>query len=166
MSRRLPRLDARNKIIETNGQPTFGFQRWWQDFAEKIETALDANDALDATQEAALDALEDTTNKANACYEELGPGAYAFTASATLPDDCRTAIVDTTAGAVTLTLLPVAGYLSDIVFKKTNAGANNLVIEGDGAETIDGVANVTFNAQYASRTLRPALGAWHVVASI
>jgi hypothetical protein len=131
--------------------------------ATLIEQALDANDELDATQQAALDALNTTTERANACYEELGPGAYAFDASATLPDDCRTAIVDTTAGAVTLTLLPVADCISDVVVKKTNAGANNVVIEGDGAETIDGAANVTFNTQYESRTLRPALGAWHLV---
>ncbi len=165
MSRRLPRMDTRLPIIDGQGRPSQLFHRLSDRQATLIEQALDDNDALDATQQAALDALNTTTERANACYEELGPGAYAFTTSATLPDDCRTAIVDTTAGAVTLTLLPVATRISDIVFKKTNAGANNLVIEGDGAETIDG-GTVTFNTQYASRTVRPALGAWHVVASV
>lgn len=163
--RRLPRLDSRLGFVDGQGRPTLQSQRWWQDFAEKIEQVIDDNAAVDALQQAALDALDDALSRANACYDVLGPGAYSFTASTTLPGDCRTAIVDTTGGAVTLTLLPVANCISDIVVKKTNAGANNVVVAAAGAETIDGAASVTFNAQYASRTLRPASGAWHVMAS-
>lgn len=161
MTRRLPRLDARLQIVDAQGKPTLIHQRLIDRSATLIEQALDANDELDATQTAALDALNETTEKANACYEVLGPGAYSITTTQTIPEDCRTALVDTTAGAVTLTLLPVADCLADIVVKKVNAGANNVIIEGDGAETIDGAANITFNTQYQAHTLRPALGAWH-----
>jgi hypothetical protein len=164
VSRRLPRLDARNQIT-ANDRPTLNFQQWWQKSADLIEAALDANDELDATQEAALDALNDTTIKANAAYELVGPGAYAITTTQTLPEDCRTALVDATAGAVTVTLQPVADCLGDVIVKKVDASVNAVTIEGDGSETIDGAANQPLAAQYDSLTLRPALGAWHIVAS-
>ncbi len=163
MSRRLPRMDTRLPIIDGQGRPSQLFHRLSDRQATLIEQALDANDALDATQQAALDALNDTTIKANACYEELGPGAYAFTASATLPDDCRTAIVDATAGAVTLTLLPVATRISDVVVVKVDGSANAVVIDGDGSETISGAATSSTTTQWVSRTVRPALGAWYLI---
>jgi hypothetical protein len=162
----LPRLARSLRIVNPDGTPNIQMIQWWHAVATATEQNDADNDALDASQDEALDVLNDLVPKINAAYELVGPGAYAFTASATLPEDCRTAIVDTTAGAVTLTLLPVADCLSDVTVKKTNAGANNVVIEGDGSETIDGAANLTFNTQYASRTVRPALGAWHLVASV
>jgi hypothetical protein len=162
LTRRLPRLDARNQITQGD-RPTLNFQQWWQKSAELIEDALDANDELDATQEIALDALDETTFKANACYQLLGPGAYSITATGTLPEDCRTALVDCTAGAVTVTLPPVADCLADIVVKKVDASGNAVTIEGDGSETIDGAANKSLAAQYDSKTMRPALGAWYLI---
>jgi hypothetical protein len=135
----LPRLARSLRIVNPDGTPNIQMIQWWHAVATATEQNDADNDALDASQDEA---------------------------SATLPEDCRTAIVDTTAGAVTLTLLPVADCLSDVTVKKTNAGANNVVIEGDGSETIDGAANVTFNTQYASRTIRPAQGAWHLIASV
>jgi hypothetical protein len=166
MPLKLPRIVPTFPIVQANNTATMQFIQWQHKYAKEIEANALANDTTNELQEAALDALNDLVPKINAAYELVGPGAYAFTASATLPEDCRTAIVDTTAGAVTLTLLPVADCLSDVTVKKTNAGANNVVIEGDGSETIDGAANLTFNTQYASRTVRPALGAWHLVASV
>ena len=163
MSLTLPRLARSLRIVNQDGTPNIQMIQWWHAVASATEANDADNDELDATQEAALDALNGLVPKINAAYELVGPGAYAFTTTSTLPDDCRTAIVDTTAGAVTLTLQPVAISVGDIVVKKTNAGANNVVIEGDGAETIDGAANVSFNTQYESRTLRPALGAWHLI---
>src|SRR5687768_14814181 len=108
MSLTLPRLARSLRIVNPDGTPNIQMIQWWHAVASATEANDADNDELDATQEAALDALNDLVPKINAAYELVGPGAYAFTASATLPDDCRTAIVDTTAGAVTLTLLPVA----------------------------------------------------------
>ena len=160
---RLARLKAALPIVNPDGTPTVNFVTDWQRHCEQIEANDAANDALDQTQSDALDILDETVVKANACYAVLGPGAYAISTSQTLPEDCRTAIVDTTAGVVTLTLNPVASSLSDIVVKKINAGANNVVVDGNGAETIDGAATLSWNTQYQSYTLRPALGAWHVI---
>jgi hypothetical protein len=160
--RRLPRIDS-SLAYTSNGFPTEPFRLLVDKQNRLIEQALDANDALDATQSAALDALNDTTQKANACYEQLGPGAYAFTASATLPEDCRTAIVDATAGAVTVTLRPVADCISDVVVVKVDASGNAVVIDGDGAETISGAATSSTTTQWVSRTVRPALGAWYLI---
>jgi hypothetical protein len=165
VTRRLPRLDARIQII-ADGRPTLGFQQWWQKNAESIEAALDANDALDATQEAALEALNTTTERANVAYALVGPGAYSIDATGTLPDDCRTALVDASAGAVTVTLQPVDSCLADVVIKKVDSSGNAVTIEGDGAETIDGAANKSLAAQWNSKTVRPALGEWYLVASV
>ena len=163
MTLELPRLRAPENIVDNEGRPTLQFIQWWQRIAKALEDAALDNETLDATQTEALDILNDALERANAAYELLGPGAYSITASQTLPDDCRTALVDTSGGAVTVTLQPMSGRLADIVVKKVSADANNVVIEGDGAETIDGAANVTFNTQYESRTLRPASGAWHLI---
>jgi hypothetical protein len=162
LSRRLPRLDARLQIVDQQGKPSLQYQQAFGKFADKIEEALDANDALDATQQAALDALDDTTTKANLAYERIGPGEYSFTASATLPDDCRTAVVDCTGGAVTLTLLPVAGSLDNIFCVKIDGSANAMTIDGDGAETISGAANKSTTTQWATIKVRPcpSFGQW------
>jgi hypothetical protein len=162
VTRRLPRLDARLQIVDNQGRPTRQYQMLIDKQDTLIEQALDANDALDATQTAALDALNDTTIKANAAYEHIGPGEYAFTASATLPDDCRTAVVDCTAGAVTLTLLPVADCLDNIFCVKTDGTANAMTVDGDGAELISGAANKSTTTQWATIKVRPAptFGQW------
>ena len=163
MALRLPRLDARLHIVDQQGRPTLQYQQLIGKIETLIEQALDANDATDATQDAALDILDETTARANAAYELIGPGAYAFTASATLPDDCRTAIVDATAGAVTVTLQPVASSVADVVVVKVDASANAVVIDGNGAETISGAATSSTTTQWVSRTVRPALGAWYLI---
>jgi hypothetical protein len=165
VSLKLPRIAPKLPIVQPTGAATMQFIQWQHRYASEIEASAAAQDATNATQTEALNVLNALVPKINAAYELVGPGAYAFSASATLPEDCRTAIVDTTAGAVTLTLQPVASCLGDIVVKKVNAGANNVVIDGHGAETIDGAATVSFNTQYASRMIRPALGAWHLIAS-
>ena len=160
MTLRLPRLQAPERMVDAQGRPTIQFIQRWQKNAEAIEAAAAANDALDATQTAALDALNDTTVKANACYGELGPGAYSFTASQTIPTDCRTALVDCTGGAVTLTLNPVADCLSDIVCVKVDVSANALTVDGDGAETISGAATKSTTTQWATIKVRPTPTYW------
>lgn len=162
MSLKLPRLVPQRRVVNPDGTPNIDLIQWWHSVARATEDNDAANDELDATQSAALDALNDTTIKANAAYERIGPGEYSFSASATLPDDCRTAIVDCTAGAVTLTLLPIADRLDNIFCVKTDATANALTLEGDAAELISGAANKSTAVQWGTIKVRPApsFGQW------
>lgn len=157
---RLKRLIAAEPIVNPDGTPTLAHVIAHQRFCEAIEANDAANDALDQTQSDALDILDETVAKASACYNELGPGFYEFTTSATLPEDCRTAAVDCTGGAVTLTLNPVADQLSDLVFVKTDATANAMTVDASGAETISGAATASTTTQWATIKLRPALTYW------
>ena len=58
--------------------------------------------------------------------------------------------VDTSSASVAITLpgAAVAKGMSMVIWK--NAAGNNLVLDGSGAETIDGAATLTATAQYAS----------------
>lgn len=68
-------------------------------------------------------------------------------------------LVDTTSAAFTITLPSVEQLLRGKLFTivKTNAGANNVTVQGTGGQTIDGAASVAFNAQYAPRRFRAVL---------
>lgn len=162
MSLKLPRLIPQLRLINPDGTPNIQFIQWWHAVAKATEENDAANDDLDTTQSAALDALNTTTERANAAYERIGPGEYSFTASATLPDDCRTAVVDCTSGAVTLTLLPIADRLDNIFCVKVDATANAMTIDADGAELISGAANKSTTTQWATIKVRPApsFGQW------
>lgn len=160
MTRRLPRLDSRLQIVNGDGKPTFDFQQLIDKQDRLIEAALDANDATNETQDAALEFLDEALTKARAAYALIGPGAYSFTASATLPDDCRTALVDCTSGAVTLTLNAVSTQLADIVCVKTDGTANALTVDGAGAETISGAATKSTTTQWATIKVRPTPTYW------
>jgi hypothetical protein len=74
--------------------------------------------------------------------------------------------VDTTAGSVTITLPTLATTPdgAEFEFYKPIA-ANSMVIDGAGAETIEGSANVTRTAQYAFVKLRKASTVWELVKS-
>jgi hypothetical protein len=159
---RLPRLEMGRAIVDGQGRPTLEYQQLWQKSAKLSEANADANDATNATQDAALDILDTAYDRATQAWERIGPGEYSFTASATLPDDCRTALVDATAGAVTLTLLPLADSADNIFCVKVDASANAMTIDGDGAETISGAANKSTTTQWATIKVRPcpAAGYW------
>lgn len=69
---------------------------------------------------------------------------------------------DTTSGSITLTLPALSGVTADIPFRfvKT-AAANNLVLDGNGAETVDGGATKTITALNASTTIiKSSATAW------
>jgi len=82
------------------------------------------------------------------------PRARTVTASDSYTADDYFIAADCTAGAITLTL-PVAASSKGrtLVGKKIDASANVMTIDGDGAETVDGAANVNTAVQYASFTL-------------
>jgi hypothetical protein len=75
-------------------------------------------------------------------------------AAYTLEADYDVIPADTTGAAFTITLPKAALHKGRLVFvKRINAGANNLTVDGDGAETIDGAASVTLTAQWEVKRL-------------
>lgn len=69
---------------------------------------------------------------------------------------------DATGGAVTVTLPPVSSGRV-IVVKKLDASVNNVIVDGNGAETIDGAANKALTTQYASIMVMSGATEWHVI---
>ena len=115
-------------------------------------TSLTYEDAKYAT--AAQGALADTAL-------QTATIATVSTTTATISSD-YTVVLDDTAGAlVTVTLPPVsAGALHTI---KKLESSFDVVVEGDGAENIDGAANATLTTQYESITVVGSATAWFVV---
>ena len=92
------------------------------------------------------------------------------TAATTITDSDELLLVSTSGGGVTLTL-PVARTVLGRVYKvkKMSADANVVTLDGNGSETIDGAATVTWTTQYQSYavqaviTVAPASANWVVV---
>lgn len=69
-------------------------------------------------------------------------------------------------GAFTVTLPPAADYKGKILAVKRTSASNNVTIDGNASETIDGSATVTLSSQYAGRLLISDGSNWSVLASI
>lgn len=88
----------------------------------------------------------------------------AVTAATTLTENDDVLTVATAGGAVTVTLPPVSGTRGKVYYiKKTDASANNITLDGNGAETIDGAATVVWNTQWQSYTVVSTGTAWLVL---
>lgn len=86
-------------------------------------------------------------------------GCQSVTVAATLAAATRTARVDTTSGAYTLTLMTLASVpLNTIISIFLAVKVGNLLVDGNGAETIDGVANFTMSAVGTHRLKKTATG--------
>lgn len=73
-------------------------------------------------------------------------------------------LADATAGAMTVDLPPVATSIGAlIVVKKTDASANAVTLDADGAETIDGAATQDLAAQYDALTVTCDGVQWWIV---
>ena len=103
---------------------------------------------------------------------ELDPviaGLRAFrtiTVSETVRDTDCLILADATAGAITVTLPKAARWAGlTLIIKKIDA-SNNVTIDGDGSETIDGAATVVLNTQHHSRTLFSDGSNWRVIATV
>lgn len=74
-------------------------------------------------------------------------------------------LCDTTGGAFTVTLPAATGSGRILTFKKTDAAANAVTLDGAGAETIDGAAtNTEIDAQWDTLTIVDgATGAWSII---
>ncbi len=68
------------------------------------------------------------------------------------------------AGSFTITLPAVAGVIDrEYLIKKTNISANTITIDGNGAETIDGSANITLTAQYSFYWIHALSTGWMII---
>jgi hypothetical protein len=73
-------------------------------------------------------------------------------------------IADATGGAITMALPPAALVPGRIyAFKRVNSGANAVVVDPSGAETIDGAATYTLSAQWNSVTIMSNGTAWFII---
>jgi hypothetical protein len=73
-------------------------------------------------------------------------------------------VADAAGGAITMTLPPAALVPGRIyTFKRINSGANAVVIDPSGVETIDGAATYTLSAQWNSVTIMNNGIAWFII---
>lgn len=97
-----------------------------------------------------------------------GPDLYSrpFTAAHTLEISDVTNVEDATGGAYSVTLPPAAAATGRTYWiKRTNGGGNNVTIDGDGAELIDGVGTKVLTVQYQSVGLVSDGVGWSIVDS-
>lgn len=74
-------------------------------------------------------------------------------------------IADATGGAITMTLPPAALVAGRIYsFKRINSGANAVIVDAYGAETIDGSLTHTLTPQWNSVTIMSNGVAWFILA--
>jgi hypothetical protein len=72
--------------------------------------------------------------------------------------------VDATGGNRTITLPTAADNEGRVItVKKIDAGGNNVILDGEGAETIDGAANITWAVQFESHTVISNGTSWSTV---
>lgn len=93
-------------------------------------------------------------------------GAYrSVTTSGNVVSGDYLIIADATAGAITMTLPPAALVPGRIyAFKRINAGANQVIVDGYAAETIDGAATHTLTPQWNGVTIMSNGTAWFILA--
>lgn len=144
----LPRLRRDEALLEKSGGANIQLQRYWQ----RVVEAAEAQDASIQLMMAQIFAI-------------IAPFARR-TADATgdiLASDYLV-LGDATAGNITLTLPAVAD--SDgarYIVKKIDASANHVIVEGNGAETIDGAANVEIKHQYDSLSVVCDGSVWWII---
>ena len=92
-------------------------------------------------------------------------GTYrSVTASGNVVSGDYLIIADAAGGAITMTLPQAALVPGRIyVFKRINSGANAVIVDPSGAETIDGAATYTLSAQWNSVTIMSNGTAWFII---
>jgi hypothetical protein len=73
-------------------------------------------------------------------------------------------LLDTTAAPITVTLPTAVGNTAVMTFKKISSDSNNITIDGDGTETIDGATTKILATQYQFYTIAASGGSWHIIA--
>lgn len=94
-------------------------------------------------------------------------GFIAKAANFTVTGEGLNYLVTVGAGGVTVTLPPAANAKDKrLTFKRADAGAGNFILDGNGAETVDGTATVTLSAtQYTATTIQSDGTSWHTVSN-
>jgi len=81
-------------------------------------------------------------------------------ATGAILDRDHVVMADSTAGAITLTLPAAASVPGRVVTVKRVAGGNNVTVQADGADTLDGGTNVVLTALYDAVRLVAFGNAW------
>lgn len=91
---------------------------------------------------------------------------YASVITTTYSASIETVILvndDTAGGAVTVTLPAAAKSMDKAYYIKKLGTTGNVVIDGNGSETIDGSTTVTISTQYTSLNIYCNGTAWYIV---
>lgn len=87
----------------------------------------------------------------------------AKSADYTLTDSDFACWVDATGGNVTITLPTAVGRAGRMYTIKKVAGANNVIVDGDGSENIDGATTAVITTLYASITVVSDNSQWFII---
>ena len=88
------------------------------------------------------------------------------TTTYTATEDDNTILCDASGGAFTITLPAAAGVTGQrLTFVRTSS-SGNVVIDGNGAETINGAATKTITTQYGAITIQCDGTGWYILHSI
>ena len=89
-----------------------------------------------------------------------------ISATDTLDDSNHTVLVNASGGSRTVNLPAASGSTGKVfIIKKTDSSSNNVVIDPNASETIDGSSTFTFNAQYRAVTIQCDGSNWHIISS-
>lgn len=87
-----------------------------------------------------------------------------ITTSQTITTNDQIVFCDATAGAITVTLPTAVGNEGQIFeIKKTDASANEVILDGDGSETIEDTTTVTITVQYEAIKIASDGAEWFIL---
>ena len=90
----------------------------------------------------------------------------AISATDTLDDTNHTVLVNAAGGVKTVNLPAASGATGKtFIIKKTDSSSNNVTIDPNASETIDGSSTFAFNAQYRAVTIQCDGTNWHIISS-
>lgn len=103
-------------------------------------------------------------NNQTTFFRAMGYPIRTITTSTTIGTTDHTVLVDTSGGAVTITL-PTASSAASRLYniKKITSDPNKVTIDGNGSETIDGAATAEMTTQYESLTIQSNSTEWWIL---
>lgn len=91
-------------------------------------------------------------------------GPVTVTGNTTLSDAHTTVLVNAVAGAITITLPTAVGARGRVyTIKKIDVSINDVTVDGNGSQTIDGSTTFVLNEQYESVTIESDNANWWVL---
>jgi len=133
-----------------------------QVFKQKSGVNLEFRSLVEGSNVSLTQNADTVVIAASAGVAPLSTRTESATYTATLSDDVI--LVNANSGAVTIDL-PVAATANGKVYqiKKIDASANDVIIDGDGSETIDGALTQVTNTQYESFSIVCNGTEWFVI---